>query len=272
MTQWCLKNTKSILLIHKKRLNPPFRPGTPYRDRRRWGTRPRPTWRTKARPRPGYPDHHDRIARSAIFPRDGWRGAVGAPASSGEHGVRPAPRPRAVLTRTRSTTQRVQFARGSSVPRCATTGKRRLADEYDAAQERGEVAKGRPKSIPGENTGLYSLAEVEDRFLNPISTMLRIMAAMAGNSLGSTCSSSARNSAAISSGLGHLSSRNAGSAVDRWGSTGRARADQVDPGKGRHNQQNRDSKTVCLDSFRRALGLTPLVAQGRRRLRFIVDQ
>jgi hypothetical protein len=30
--------------------------------------------------------------------------------------------------------------------------KRRLADEYDAAQERGEVARGRPKSIPGENT------------------------------------------------------------------------------------------------------------------------
>ena len=66
--------------------------------------------------------------------------------------MRPAPRPRAVLTRTRSTTQRVQFARGSSVLRCTTTGKRRLADEYDAAQERGEVAKGRPKSIPGENT------------------------------------------------------------------------------------------------------------------------
>jgi hypothetical protein len=44
-----------------------------------------------------------------------------------------------VLTRTRSTTQRVQFARGSSVPRCATTAKRRLADEYDAAQERGEI-------------------------------------------------------------------------------------------------------------------------------------
>jgi hypothetical protein len=58
----------------------------------------------------------------------------------------------------------VQFARGSSVLRCTTTGKRRLADEYDAAQERGEVAKGRPKSIPGENTGVYSLAEVEDRF------------------------------------------------------------------------------------------------------------
>jgi hypothetical protein len=31
--------------------------------------------------------------------------------------------------------------------------KRRLADEYDAAQERGEVAKGRPKSIPGETDG-----------------------------------------------------------------------------------------------------------------------
>ncbi len=30
--------------------------------------------------------------------------------------------------------------------------KRRLADEYDAAQERGEVATGRPKTIPGGNT------------------------------------------------------------------------------------------------------------------------
>mgnify|MGYP001121873365 CR=1 FL=1 len=30
--------------------------------------------------------------------------------------------------------------------------KRRLADEYDAAQERGEVASGRPKTIPGGNT------------------------------------------------------------------------------------------------------------------------
>jgi hypothetical protein len=28
----------------------------------------------------------------------------------------------------------------------------RLADEYDAAQERGEVARGRPKSLPDENT------------------------------------------------------------------------------------------------------------------------
>lgn len=30
--------------------------------------------------------------------------------------------------------------------------KRRIADEYDAAQERGEVASGRPKSIPDENS------------------------------------------------------------------------------------------------------------------------
>lgn len=30
--------------------------------------------------------------------------------------------------------------------------KRRLADEYDAAQAAGEVAKGRPKSIPEQNT------------------------------------------------------------------------------------------------------------------------
>lgn len=30
--------------------------------------------------------------------------------------------------------------------------KRRLADEYDAAQDRGEVAKGRPKSLPDQNT------------------------------------------------------------------------------------------------------------------------
>ncbi len=30
--------------------------------------------------------------------------------------------------------------------------KRRLADEYDAAQERGEVAKGRPKSVGDGNT------------------------------------------------------------------------------------------------------------------------
>lgn len=30
--------------------------------------------------------------------------------------------------------------------------KRRLADEYDAAQERGEVAKGRPKSVGDDNT------------------------------------------------------------------------------------------------------------------------
>lgn len=30
--------------------------------------------------------------------------------------------------------------------------KRRLADEYDAAQDRGEVASGRPKSLPEGNT------------------------------------------------------------------------------------------------------------------------
>jgi hypothetical protein len=36
--------------------------------------------------------------------------------------------------------------------------KRRLTDEYDAAQERGEVATGRPKTIPGGNTS----ATVED--------------------------------------------------------------------------------------------------------------
>jgi hypothetical protein len=30
--------------------------------------------------------------------------------------------------------------------------KRRLADEYDAAQERGEVASGRPKTLPDGNT------------------------------------------------------------------------------------------------------------------------
>ena len=30
--------------------------------------------------------------------------------------------------------------------------KRRLADEYDAAQERGEVSSGRPKSLPDGNT------------------------------------------------------------------------------------------------------------------------
>lgn len=50
--------------------------------------------------------------------------------------------------------------------------KRRLADEYDAAQERGEVARGRPKSIPGGNTsattdelGLTSKEIYEDRRL-----------------------------------------------------------------------------------------------------------
>jgi hypothetical protein len=37
--------------------------------------------------------------------------------------------------------------------------KRRLADEYDAAQERGEVATGRPKTIPGGNTSA-TVAEV----------------------------------------------------------------------------------------------------------------
>jgi phage N-6-adenine-methyltransferase len=38
--------------------------------------------------------------------------------------------------------------------------KRRLADEYDAAQERGEVAKGRPKSIPDENTSTPTTADI----------------------------------------------------------------------------------------------------------------
>lgn len=38
--------------------------------------------------------------------------------------------------------------------------KRRLADEYDAAQERGEVATGRPKSIPGENSFIPTAADV----------------------------------------------------------------------------------------------------------------
>jgi hypothetical protein len=37
--------------------------------------------------------------------------------------------------------------------------KRRLADEYDAAQERGEVATGRPKTIPGGNTSA-TVAEI----------------------------------------------------------------------------------------------------------------
>ena len=50
--------------------------------------------------------------------------------------------------------------------------KRRLADEYDAAQERGEVATGRPKSISGGNTsatvaeiGLTSLQIHEARII-----------------------------------------------------------------------------------------------------------
>lgn len=38
--------------------------------------------------------------------------------------------------------------------------KRRLADEYDAAQARGEVAKGRPKSVPGENTFQATAEEI----------------------------------------------------------------------------------------------------------------
>lgn len=38
--------------------------------------------------------------------------------------------------------------------------KRRLADEYDAAQERGEVASGRPKSIPEQNTFQPTMADV----------------------------------------------------------------------------------------------------------------
>ena len=33
-----------------------------------------------------------------------------------------------------------------------TGAKRRLADQDDAAQDRGEVATARPKSIPGGNT------------------------------------------------------------------------------------------------------------------------
>jgi hypothetical protein len=38
--------------------------------------------------------------------------------------------------------------------------KRRLADEYDAAQERGEVAKGRPKSIPEQNTFQPTVSDI----------------------------------------------------------------------------------------------------------------
>jgi hypothetical protein len=38
--------------------------------------------------------------------------------------------------------------------------KRRLADEYDAAQLRGEVASGRPKSIPDENTFVATVADI----------------------------------------------------------------------------------------------------------------
>lgn len=38
--------------------------------------------------------------------------------------------------------------------------KRRLADEYDAAQERGEVAKGRPKSVGDDNTFQATAADI----------------------------------------------------------------------------------------------------------------
>jgi hypothetical protein len=38
--------------------------------------------------------------------------------------------------------------------------KRRLADEYDAAQARGEVSIGRPKSIPGENTFTATVSDI----------------------------------------------------------------------------------------------------------------
>lgn len=38
--------------------------------------------------------------------------------------------------------------------------KRRLADEYDAAQERGEVASGRPKSLPDEKTFQPTAADI----------------------------------------------------------------------------------------------------------------
>lgn len=38
--------------------------------------------------------------------------------------------------------------------------KMRMADEYDAAQERGEIAKGRPKSIPGENSFAPTVADI----------------------------------------------------------------------------------------------------------------
>lgn len=38
--------------------------------------------------------------------------------------------------------------------------KRRLADEYDAAQERGDVAKGRPKSLPDENTFAPTISDI----------------------------------------------------------------------------------------------------------------
>lgn len=38
--------------------------------------------------------------------------------------------------------------------------KRRLADEYDAAQERGEIAIGRPKSVPDENAFQATAADL----------------------------------------------------------------------------------------------------------------
>jgi hypothetical protein len=42
--------------------------------------------------------------------------------------------------------------------------KRRLADEYDAAQARGEIAKGRPKSIPEQNTFQPTAKDISPKF------------------------------------------------------------------------------------------------------------
>jgi len=41
-----------------------------------------------------------------------------------------------------------------------SAAKRRLADEYDAAQERGEVASGRPKSVDGSDTFQATTAQI----------------------------------------------------------------------------------------------------------------
>ena len=41
-----------------------------------------------------------------------------------------------------------------------SAAKRRLADGYDSAQDRGEVATGRPKSIQGENSFTPTLADI----------------------------------------------------------------------------------------------------------------